>query len=392
MHHLLLVHHDPVRGFQDRLQAWIEVFDPLAVLALDELGDELHRPGAVERDERDDVLEAVGPRALDEITHAARFELEYRRRVGVGEHRVGVGIVERDLLEREIGLPHCADRLHRPVEDGERGEAEEVELHQADALDVLHVELRDRALGSLGRVERAEIGELARGDQHATRVHADVARETFELPGEGEQLARLLLGLFALRQARLHLACILQGDALAGLEGNELRQFVRARVAPFHDAPDVAHHGARGHRAEGRDLRDRLRPVLLLHVLDHPVAPALAEVDVEVGHRYTLRIQEALEQEVVAQGIQVGDAERVGDQRPGARAASRTDRHAVRFGPVDEVGDDEEVAGESHLDDCSQFDFEAKLVLLLPRFVCPMIRNEPLLQPILGLLTKIFLA
>src|SRR5439155_634318 len=63
LHHLLLVHHDPVGGFQDRLQAWIEVFDPLAVLALDELGDELHRPGAVERDERDDVLEAVGPRA-----------------------------------------------------------------------------------------------------------------------------------------------------------------------------------------------------------------------------------------------------------------------------------------------------------------------------------------
>jgi hypothetical protein len=92
-------------------------------------------------------------------------------------------------------------------------------------------------------------------------VHADVARETFELPGEREQLARLLLGLLALRQARLHLARILQGDALAGLEGNKLRQFVRARVAPFHDPPDVAHHGARRHRAEGRDLRNRLRAV-----------------------------------------------------------------------------------------------------------------------------------
>src|SRR5206468_12944532 len=97
----------------------------------------------------------------------------------------------------------------------------------------------DRALGSLGRVERAVIGELARGDQHAPRVHADVAREAFELPGEREQLARLLLGLFALREARFHLARILQGDALAWLAGNELRQLIGARVAPFHDAPDV---------------------------------------------------------------------------------------------------------------------------------------------------------
>src|SRR5205814_1769470 len=159
---------------------------------------------------------------------------------------------------------------------------------QADAFDVLHVELRDRALGSLGRVERAEIGELARGDQHAPRVHADVARETFELPGEREELLRLLLGLFALREARLHLARILKRDALAGLEGNELGQLIGARVAPFHDAPHVAHHGARRHRAEGGDLRHGLRAVLALHILDHTVAPALAEIDVEVGHRYAL--------------------------------------------------------------------------------------------------------
>src|SRR5207237_9708151 len=96
------------------------------------------------------------------------------------------------------------------------------------------------------------------------------------------------------------------------------------------------------------------------------VAPALAEIDVEVGHRYALGIQEALEQEVVAQGVQVGDAERVGDERPGTRAASRADRYAVRFRPVDEIGDDQEVAGKSHLDDGSSLDFEAALVFLLP--------------------------
>ena len=36
------------------------------------------------------------------------------------------------------------DRLHRPVDDRQRAQAEEVELHQADRLDVVLVELGDR--------------------------------------------------------------------------------------------------------------------------------------------------------------------------------------------------------------------------------------------------------
>jgi hypothetical protein len=70
-------------------------------------------------------------------------------------------------------------------------------------------------------------------------------------------------------------------------------------------------------------------------------------------------IEEALEQQVVLQRVEVGDAERIGDQRPGARAAPRADRHAVLLRPVDEVGDDQEVAREAHLDDRLQLEFQA---------------------------------
>jgi hypothetical protein len=48
-------------------------------------------------------------------------------------------------------------------------------------------------------VQRAEIGELARRDQHATGVHADVAGEALELFRQSQQFADLLL---ASRRAR----------------------------------------------------------------------------------------------------------------------------------------------------------------------------------------------
>ena len=134
----------------------------------------------------------VGGALRDEVAHAARFELEHRGGVGRAEDVVGGLVVERQRLERE--LARGIEALHvaqRPVEDRERGEAEEVELDEADRLDVVLVELRDDRVRARLRVQRAEIGELARRDQHAARVHADVAGETFERFGERQELARL---------------------------------------------------------------------------------------------------------------------------------------------------------------------------------------------------------
>ena len=64
-------------------------------------------------------------------------------------------------------------------------------------------------------------------------------------------------------------------------------------------ARDVAHDGARLHRAEGDDLRDVLAAVLAGDVVDDLAAPPLAEVDVDVGQRHALGVEEPLEDQVV---------------------------------------------------------------------------------------------
>ena len=89
--------------------------------------------------------------------------------------------------------------------------------------------------------------------------------------------------------------------------------------------------------------------VLVGDVLDDLVAPVHAEVDVEVRHAHALGVQEALEEQVVRDGIEIGDPQRVRDERARARAAARPDRDAVLLGVADEVPDDEEVARELHL-------------------------------------------
>jgi hypothetical protein len=102
-------------------------------------------------------------------------------------------------------------------------------------------------------------------------------------------------------------------------------------------------------RAVRDDLRDPVLPVFPLHVTDHVTAPALVEVDVDVGHRDAFGVEEALEHQVVAERVELGDAERVGHDRPGRATASGAHSDPLVLGPVDEIGHDEEVTGEPHV-------------------------------------------
>jgi hypothetical protein len=124
LHHLLLVDHDAVGLFQDRLERRVLVGDArLAVPALDEVVDHLHRPGTVERVERRQVLEAVGLEALQDVAHAVRLELEEPARLARREQLVGAGVVDRDRGGIDHGPGLRLDHLHAVVDQSERAQA-----------------------------------------------------------------------------------------------------------------------------------------------------------------------------------------------------------------------------------------------------------------------------
>ncbi len=112
-------------------------------------------------------------------------------------------------------------------------------------------------------------------------------------------------------------------------------------------------------RAVGDDHGDPVLAVLVADVADHLAAPALVEVDVEVGHRDAVGVEEPLEQQPVDQRVEVGDPQRVGDDRARPRAATRAHPDALLLGPVDEVCDDQEVAREAHLEDDADLELRA---------------------------------
>ena len=118
-------------------------------------------------------------------------------------------------------------------------------------------------------------------------------------------------------------------------------------------------------------------PVLLAHVLDHLAAALEAEVDVDVGHRDALGIQEALEQQVELERIDVVMPERIRDDRPRGRAATRSDGDVVLARRADEVPDDQEVAGVAGLGDYAELVVEPLAATFVGKRVAVALRARP---------------
>ena len=325
------------------------VRDPgAAVLAGDEVGDQLHGAGAVERHDGDHVLEPLGPEPPERVPHAGRLELEHPERLGVGQELVGPGVVEGDRVQVDPLASGLRDQLRRVGEHGEGAEAEEVHLQQAELLDRPHRVARDQ-LGPLGvLVERDVAVEGLVGDDHRGGVDGGVARAALERLGDLPQVLHLPPGVHRLRELRALGERVVEGDVEREV-GDELRDPVHLVVGQAEDAPDVPDGGLGAERAKGDDMGDPVAPVLLGHVADHLVAPVVGEVHVHVGHRDSLRVQEALEEEAVADRVDVRDAEAVRGERARRRPPAGADRDPPRPRVGDEVPDHEEVAGEAHL-------------------------------------------
>ena len=362
LHDLLLIKNDAVGFFQDFLQFRQIVGDFfLAVLAGDEIVDHaaLDGAGAIERVERGQVFEARGLITAQDVAHAAGLKLEDGGGIGACKKLIGGGIVERKRMEIDLHGAIGGDELHGIGENRERGQAEEIHLQQAEALESLHVVLRGDFF-AIGFVERQQFGERLRRDDHAGGVRGGVSREAFQALGYFEKIPEALVAF----DGGAKLAGLLEGFVERDVElvGNELGQTIHVAIRQIHGAAHVFERGFGGHGAEGDDLRDVVAAVFLGDVIDHFAAPPHAKINVDIGHGNAFGIEKALEEQIVLQRIDVGNFQRVTHQAARGRSASGADGNPLRARIAHEVPDDQEVAGVAHLHDHLDFILQALFV------------------------------
>ena len=347
----------------------MEVLDRLLpVLAADVRRDVVHRARPVERHHRGEVVDRRRLELTDVAAHARGLELEHAGRLARCEELERLRVVERDVVEIDGDPAVLLDEVHGLAQDREVGQAEEVELEQAQRLDAVHLVLGHEGVGVRRLLERHELRQRLPRDDDARGVRGRVARDALELLGESDELGDLRIAVVHLLELGAELQRLRELDAQ--LVGDRLGDPVHLAVAHAQHASHVPQRGAGEHRAERDDLGDVVLAVLAADVVDDLVPALVLEVDVDVGHRHAVRVEEALERQAVVERVHRGDAQRVRDDR--ARRGPATGRgDALLAGEPDEVRHDQEVARVPHRDDHAELVVQPLLELRGDRAVAP---------------------
>src|SRR5690606_28266262 len=210
------------------------------------------------------------------------------------------------------------------LDQGQGLQAQEIHLQQPGTFHHGVVELGHIEVGILGRGHRYKVGDVAGGDDDPTGMDSRISKGSLQDPGQFESLSLQIVPLGYVQKlgyllqivtAELFLQFFLvQAEYLVqfGHIGDELCNAVGIPQGQVKDPCGVPDGGLGRHGTVGDDLGDLVGPVFLDHVFHDPATALIVEVDVDIGHGDPVRVEETLEQQVVFQGIDIGDAQTVG--------------------------------------------------------------------------------
>ena len=149
-------------------------------------------PGRYKRVRGDQVLEPVRTHQAQRVAHALTFHLEHPAGIAARQHLERLRVVERQAVEIDR-LAQPAQQPLRAFQNSERGETEEVELHQSGLLDMLHRILRDQEIGAWIAIQRHQFDQRSVADHHAGGMRAGMAVQTLDLQRDLQQPRNALI-------------------------------------------------------------------------------------------------------------------------------------------------------------------------------------------------------
>ncbi len=356
-HDLFLVDRDAVGFAQVFLHVGEVVrnrFHP--VLAANEARYVFKRTRTVQRVHGNQVAKDRGLEVLEVLLHARRFVLEDADRVSALKKLVRSRVVERNVFDVYFDAVALADQLQAVLDERKRLEPQEVHLQQPCRLNHGVVELRGPHRAVFGCSNRNQLANVAGRDDHATGVNARVAQRAFEHFSllqrgrfevgafrhfaKGDRLVVVLVAEFFANRGIVGI----QKNRKARVVGHRLRESVGLVKRQVQSATRVLNRRLGRHGSVGNDLSNLVGAVLVDDVLNDLVAAPVVKVNIDIGQAHAVRIQEALEQQVVGNGIDVRDACGVGNGRTCRRPAARPDAYAHIAGGLAKVLNDQEVA------------------------------------------------
>ena len=331
-----------------------------------------HRAWSVESNQGGDVFKFSRRQGAHENAHRRAFQLEHAGGVALAQKLISLIVVQGDVFYRQLAAFGASDNLQRVADYVQVAQAQQVHLQQAHILDCAHLELSDDRsivrIFAAGRfaLNRHIVGDRLFGQHDRSRVDAVLAAKPFEAHGgiydltgffvfavDGAQVARFVkAGLKALFPVK---AGMQGGVAPQNQRRDGFGEFVSERIGKSQHSGGISHGLASFDPGEGDYLRHLLATVEVGKISDQVVSVAGVEIYVYVWHLAAAGIQKALKQQVVADRIQIGDAQAIRHRAACRAPPAGADSDVLLFGMAHEIPDDQEVSGKSHVGDDFQF-------------------------------------
>ncbi len=265
-----------------------------------------------------------------------------------------------------MGVDRRVHQLNGVLQHRHHAQAEQIDLDDPHLGAIVLVPLDDDATGHAGGLERHDRIELSLRHHHAAGMLPEMARQI--LDGQ-PQLGKRAHARHVEREAGgVHVA----GQRLVGIGELEvvhhLGELIDARIVERQRLPHLARGALAAIRDDVGGHGRAALSVFLVDVLNHPLAPIAArQIEIDVGPLATLLGQEALEQQFHLDGIDRGDPEAVTDGAVGRRPTALHE-DVLLAAVIDDVPDDQEVAGEIELLDEIELagNLRARLVVIGP--------------------------
>ncbi len=185
-------------------------------------------------------------------------------------------------------------------------------------------------------------------------MHGGMARKPLQSFTHVNQVMNLLVLLIELTKLRIHFQGTLNIHRNVSLTRYHFGNTVHIVIWEVERASDIADDAFCRHCTKRYNLNNLIMPILFTDIINDLLPAFIAEINIDIRHRHTLRIQETLEQQAVANRVNICDMQAVRYNAACCRATPRSDRYIVFPCPVDEIPDNQEIVDISHLPDDTQ--------------------------------------
>ena len=152
-------------------------------------------------------------------------------------------------------------------------------------------------------------------------MHGGVPGKPLKTLAHIDQGPDLLISLVKLSQFRIDLKGSVNSDVQ--LIGDHLGKGIHIGIGQIHHPAHIPDYALCRQGTKGNDLNHLLRPIFTAYIVYDLLPSFVTEVNINIGHGNTLRIQETFKQKIISDGIDIGDLQRIGNNASRCRSTAR---------------------------------------------------------------------